>query len=480
MDVPLNHWSYDAIGALAARGVLSGYPDGTYKGRQPTTRYEMASAVACALAVVDMTKADKRDVEMLKKLVVDFADELEALGVRVDQLDKRLGAFEGRLGGWKLSGELRMDIEDWDNSDDGASGATNLSMGRLEIQRWFGEDEGIFFYARLELDGVVTYDKFYADIPFFWDSTLTVGRFDRDFEGDYRFQIGGATDIANEAWLTDRTVDGIGIEKSFALGTFNAYVAHPGDLPGVEPDTEASVWEAAAMAQLQFTERFAFDVGAQVFFGDDSSVVDFEDYGLKVDNLWTLFAGLRFDFNPNIALRGLYYYQDSSIEENSSGAWRDVDTDSVGAWKVIIDVKQDLLKFTSLWLEYDQLEAGFYLPYGNVALTLPDEDWGNVNAGSGVVGNDTTIWRVGAAQQWNDKWSTWLYAAGHTLDDGGLNAAGAARDAKLFQWGVGAEYQYNESVAFALGYIDVNWNGDAELAGYVDDHRIQFRTRVSF
>jgi hypothetical protein len=78
MDVPLHHWSYDAIGQLAARGVLSGYPDGTYKGKQPTTRYEMASALARALALTDMTKADKQDVEMLKRLVVEFKDELDA------------------------------------------------------------------------------------------------------------------------------------------------------------------------------------------------------------------------------------------------------------------------------------------------------------------------------------------------------------------------------------------------------------------
>jgi len=83
MDVPMNHWAYDAIGQLAAHGILSGYPDGTYKGKQPTTRYEMASALARALAVVDMTKASKQDVEMLKKLVVEFKDELEALGVTV-------------------------------------------------------------------------------------------------------------------------------------------------------------------------------------------------------------------------------------------------------------------------------------------------------------------------------------------------------------------------------------------------------------
>ena len=70
MDVPMNHWAYDAIGQLAAHGILSGYPDGTYKGKQPTTRYEMASALARALAVVDMTKASRQDVEMLQKLVV--------------------------------------------------------------------------------------------------------------------------------------------------------------------------------------------------------------------------------------------------------------------------------------------------------------------------------------------------------------------------------------------------------------------------
>ena len=110
MDVPMNHWAYDAIGQLAAHGILSGYPDGLYKGRQATTRYEMASALARALAVVDMTKASKQDVEMLKRLVVEFKDELEALGVRVDELDKRVAVLEDRLGGWHIHGTLVFDV----------------------------------------------------------------------------------------------------------------------------------------------------------------------------------------------------------------------------------------------------------------------------------------------------------------------------------------------------------------------------------
>jgi hypothetical protein len=185
MDVPLNHWSYDAIGQLAARGVLSGYPDGTYKGKQPTTRYEMASALARALAVVDMTKAAKQDVEMLKKLVVEFKDELDALGVRVDQLDSRVGIIESRLSGWRISGVLRLDLDDTNDNDE-IDGRATLSRGRLMFERWYGEDESLKFTGRFNVTGTgVRYELFNVQVPVFWDSKLTVGRFAWDREANY-------------------------------------------------------------------------------------------------------------------------------------------------------------------------------------------------------------------------------------------------------------------------------------------------------
>jgi len=58
-----------------------------------------------------MTKASKQDVEMLKRLVVEFKDELDALGVKVDKIDSRLAVIEDRLGGWKISGEFRFDAK---------------------------------------------------------------------------------------------------------------------------------------------------------------------------------------------------------------------------------------------------------------------------------------------------------------------------------------------------------------------------------
>ena len=488
MDVPMNHWAYDAIGQLASKGVLSGYPDGAYKGKQPTTRYEMASALARALALVDMTKANKQDVEMLKRLVVEFKDELDALGVKVEGVDKRLAVVEQRLGGWKISGELRLDVEDWDN--DNVDGDAFNGLSRLEFQRWFGEDEDMYFYVSLEdggdSDRQVVFDNFFIEFPFFWDSRLTVGRMAFDFESDYRFETGGATDIANGAWLGDRTMDGMLWQKSFRLGAVNFYVARPTELPTTNADEILDAWEAAFVAQLQFTERFGVDFGAQAIFGDDASVfsapyANNPDAEFRVDNIWTLFGGLRFDFNENIALKGIYYYQDHSAEVDYQGVYEDFSWDSASAWKAIVDIKQDMLKFTSLWLEYSYLEEGFYLPYSNVALTLVDTDqWNTADGGSGVVGHDTSIWRLGALQEWNEKWSSWLYVAGHTLDNAGLSSSGSANDAKALQWGVGLEYRYNENVTFALNYIKIDWNDAANRATYEDEHRIQFRTAVAF
>jgi hypothetical protein len=202
-----------------------------------------------------------------------------------------------------------------------------------------------------------------------------------------------------------------------------------------------------------------------------------KEYSAKVDHIWTVFAGLRFNFTPNIAAKGLYYHQGNSVEEDSTGVWSDVDLDNASAWKAIIDVKQEALGFTSLWLEYDHLDRDFYMPYGNVALTLMDEGaWNSRDGGAGFLGSDADVWRVGATQQWNDKWSTWAYVAGITQKNGADNGA----DAKMTQWGLGVEYQYSESVAFALGYLNVDWNDDAELSGYNDDHIVRFRTGVVF
>ena len=89
-DVPAGHWAYDSISKLAAAGVIEGYGDDTFRGDRLMTRYEMAQIVAKAMA-----KGANVD-----KLAAEFADELDALGVRVAALEKKSDNV-------KINGEFR-------------------------------------------------------------------------------------------------------------------------------------------------------------------------------------------------------------------------------------------------------------------------------------------------------------------------------------------------------------------------------------
>ena len=160
MDVPQGHWSYDAVGLLASRGIVSGYPDGAFKGAQPATRYEMASVVARALVTVDAEKASKQDLELLKKLVMEFKDELDALGVKVDSLDKRVAVLEEGLGGWQLGGTFTFDAKfgDSDNgsylySEYGQKNEFEKDQFRLYLTKNISEDTYFFAEYRTGGDG---------------------------------------------------------------------------------------------------------------------------------------------------------------------------------------------------------------------------------------------------------------------------------------------------------------------------------------
>ena len=98
-DVPAGHWAYDSINKLAAAGVIDGYGDGTFGGDKLMTRYEMAQIVAKAMA-------KGANVE---KLAAEFADELENLGVRVANLEKKADNV-------KVTGEVRFRYVDQDGA----------------------------------------------------------------------------------------------------------------------------------------------------------------------------------------------------------------------------------------------------------------------------------------------------------------------------------------------------------------------------
>ncbi len=98
-DVTADDWAYQAVSDLSAQGVVEGYPDGTFKGERNMTRYELAQIVARLMAKEDQLNAEQQAT--LDKLAGEYADELANLGVRVSNLEKKVGNLY-----W--SGDARM------------------------------------------------------------------------------------------------------------------------------------------------------------------------------------------------------------------------------------------------------------------------------------------------------------------------------------------------------------------------------------
>lgn len=76
-DIPTNHWAYEAVSDLSRRGLVEGYPDGTFGGDRMLTRYEFAQIVYRAI---------QNGVTVNDRLVTEFSPEMALF--RVDTVAK--------------------------------------------------------------------------------------------------------------------------------------------------------------------------------------------------------------------------------------------------------------------------------------------------------------------------------------------------------------------------------------------------------
>jgi hypothetical protein len=103
-DVRPTDWAFTALQSLVERyGVIAGYPDRTFRGKQALTRYEFAAGLNSALDKVNeiissglADKVSKEDLATLQKLQQEFAAELATLRGRVDALDAKTAKLEAQ------------------------------------------------------------------------------------------------------------------------------------------------------------------------------------------------------------------------------------------------------------------------------------------------------------------------------------------------------------------------------------------------
>jgi len=95
-DVPADHWAYQSIKELVDRGLLSLYEDGTFRGADKVSRYQLAEIVARILEDIESgkTSVGAQDMDLLRKLSVEFQQELVDLAIQGDVFKEQIKALE--------------------------------------------------------------------------------------------------------------------------------------------------------------------------------------------------------------------------------------------------------------------------------------------------------------------------------------------------------------------------------------------------
>jgi hypothetical protein len=120
-DVDPTSWAFQALQSLVERyGCIVGYPDKTYRGNRPLSRYEFAAGLNACLDKVLEAVASKEDLDALKRLMDEFGAELAALRGRVDALEARVVQIEATQFSTttKLRGEVIINVGGINSGED--------------------------------------------------------------------------------------------------------------------------------------------------------------------------------------------------------------------------------------------------------------------------------------------------------------------------------------------------------------------------
>lgn len=222
-DVPANHWAYEAVNKLVAAGLISGYPDGTYRGQNTMTRYEVATILARLLnslaemreemmdqvtfmvhdAVLSvesgLSEAQAEDVQAILQAVIDkntggaaeglttaqaeeiyntiadlareFDAELLELGIRVGRLERRVAALEEATPekpAVSFNGEYKFGLKDYSGTNPFTGKDNKRGYYKSPFDYDLGEEPdyvlGTEIYHQLDLNTKVENGPLSADL----------------------------------------------------------------------------------------------------------------------------------------------------------------------------------------------------------------------------------------------------------------------------------------------------------------------------
>jgi len=375
-DVPADSWAYDAVSTLAADGVIDGYPDGTYKGQNTMTRYEMAQIVARAMAKTDLEKADKALVD---KLAAEFAEELDNLGVRVADLEKKSDNV-------KFGGELRYRYYDIDRDSKAGDETHNKVLFRLEPKAYIG-NSGWTANARLDYemnlstdennDGVVV-DRAYVEGPLF-GATVTAGRTPVFTAQGLLFDdriSGGTVAFGSDEFKT-----------TLAAGRYNPEHSDYRTVVGVDNAKDITAEYYGVQFDYTPNDKLALNAGYTGLVNLDAYVETAPNSG-KYDHFsddasfW--YVGGKYAFDKNVAFVGEYAQNTEDWADDEDQAWtaelqyKGANAADAGSWGMYAGYRQ-IEAAASIAPTYDDIiGAGYkgavvgasYVPAENILATI--------------------------------------------------------------------------------------------------------------
>ena len=384
-DVSTSDWAYQAVSDLSDQGIVEGYPDGTFKGQTNITRYEMAQIIARLMAKEDQYNAEQRAT--IDKLAGEYADELDSLGVRVSNLEKKVGNIS-----W--SGDARMRYQSKDNSAD------DSWNGRIRINMKGQVNENTTVNARLSTGSVNFQGDDDADVSAellnvkhdfgAWDVTL----------GRYAVTMGN-----QGGWLYGDSNGFDGVQVGTQLGKVNLkvgygqfntgsyswenYHTHQGQADPKDPRIEEGdlianqdVFYAQADADLGAFDLYAnYYTNVEGNVGEDNADFDIWGVGLKVP------VG---DFRVFGE-----YWQNTAWDGNGDDAWNagigygKLDLKKAGSW--------------SLDVAYNEVGQGVYLGGAGLQTDMLGTLWNvkDIDKSTHNVNDKTVFWGAESITFWN-------------------------------------------------------------------------------
>ena len=375
-DVPADSWAYDAVTTLAADGVIDGYPDGTYKGQNTMTRYEMAQIVARAMAKTDLEKADKALVD---KLAAEFAEELDNLGVRVADLEKKSDNV-------KFGGELRYRYYDIDRDSKAGDETHNKVLFRLEPKAYIG-NSGWTANARLdyemnlssdENDNNVEVDRAWVEGPLF-GATVQAGRVPVFTAQGLLFDdriSGGTVAFGSDEFKT-----------TLAAGRYNPEHSDYRTIVGVDNAKDITAEYYGVQFDYTPNDKLALNAGYTGLVNLDAYVETApgsKKYDHFSDDATFWYVGGKYAFDKNVAFVGEYAQNTEDWADDEDQAWtaelqyKGANAADAGSWGMYAGYRQ-IEAAASIAPTYDDIiGAGYkgavvgasYVPAENILATI--------------------------------------------------------------------------------------------------------------